>query len=109
MTRRFRHNNPWSSLLDAWSEACPRLRHTISVRDDRLGFQASRATRASNSAVASAACLEGPLLHLRVHRAPGIPHALCFQGGDLLQTSGASRRENAEVCLYSPSLREAKA
>src|SRR3981081_4000541 len=23
MTRRFRHNSPWSSLLDAWSEAHP--------------------------------------------------------------------------------------
>jgi hypothetical protein len=32
-----------------------------------------------------------------VHRAPGIPHALCFQGEDLLQTSGASRRENAKL------------
>jgi hypothetical protein len=32
-----------------------------------------------------------PIAHtrLRVHRAPGIPHALCFRGGDLLQTSGA--------------------
>src|SRR5467141_1809346 len=36
MTRRFLHNSPWSSLLDAWSEAYPRLRYTISVRDDRL-------------------------------------------------------------------------
>src|ERR1700722_2614362 len=35
MTRRFLHSAPWSSLLDAWSEACPRLRHTINVRDDR--------------------------------------------------------------------------
>jgi hypothetical protein len=42
-------------------------------------FQASRATRATNSAVASAACLEGlrgsPLPHLRVQRAPGIPRS----------------------------------
>jgi hypothetical protein len=36
---------------------------------------------------------------LRVHWAPGIPHALCFRGGDFLQTSGATRRENAKVCL----------
>src|ERR1700737_4094951 len=60
MTRRFLHNDPWSSLLDAWSEAYPRLRHTISVRDDRLPSKQARATRATNSAVASAACLEGP-------------------------------------------------
>jgi hypothetical protein len=99
MTRRFRHNKPWSSLLDAWSEACPRLRHTTSVRDDRLGFQASRATRASNSAVASAACSEGPLLHLRVHRAPGIPHALCFQGGRFWQSPDVSRRGDVRQCL----------
>jgi hypothetical protein len=48
-----------------------------------------------------------PIAHtrLRVHRAPGISHALCFQGGELLQTSGASRRENAKVWLYLPSLR----
>src|ERR1700742_4017050 len=41
-----------------------------------------------------------PIAHTRlgVHRAPGIPHALCFQGGDLLQTSDASRREIADVC-----------
>jgi hypothetical protein len=25
----FLHNDPWSSLLDAWSEAYPRLRQTI--------------------------------------------------------------------------------
>src|ERR1700755_2464268 len=42
-----------------------------------------------------------PIAHtrLRVHRAPGIPHALCFQGGCFWQTSGASRREIAEMCL----------
>jgi hypothetical protein len=34
-----------------------------------------------------------------VHRAPGIPHALCFQGGRFWQTSDASRREIAVVCL----------
>jgi hypothetical protein len=34
-----------------------------------------------------------------VHRAPGIPHALCFQGGDFLQTSDASRREIEESHL----------
>jgi hypothetical protein len=45
---------------------------------------------------------------LRVHRAPGIPHALCFQGGDQLQTSDASRREIAKVYLHLPSLRGAK-
>src|SRR5215468_3997787 len=39
MTRRFLHNSPWSSLLDAWSEVHPRLRDTISVRDDRLRTQ----------------------------------------------------------------------
>jgi hypothetical protein len=36
-----------------------------------------------------------------VHRAPGIPHALCFQGGCFWQTSDASRRENAKVWLYA--------
>ena len=48
-----------------------------------------------------------PIAHtrLRVHRAPGIPHALCFQGGSYWQTSDALRRENADVCLHSPSLR----
>src|SRR5580692_9757241 len=48
-----------------------------------------------------------PIAHtrLRVHRAPGIPHALCFQGGDLLQTSDALRREIAKLFLHSPSLR----
>src|ERR1700731_2404441 len=41
-----------------------------------------------------------PIAHtrLRVHRAPGIPHALCFQGGCFWQASDASRRENAKVC-----------
>jgi hypothetical protein len=34
-----------------------------------------------------------------VHRAPGIPHALCFQGGCYWQTSDALRRENAKVWL----------
>src|SRR6266403_4235683 len=33
---------------------------------------------------------------LRVHWAPGIPCALCLSRGIVLQSSGASRRENAE-------------
>jgi hypothetical protein len=41
-----------------------------------------------------------------VHRAPGIPHAL-YWGERLTHHSGASRRENAELCL--PSLRGAQA
>src|SRR3984957_11209005 len=51
-----------------------------------------------------------PIAHtrLRVHRAPGIPPPLCFQGGDYWQTSGVSRREIANVYLYLPSLRGAK-
>ena len=36
---------------------------------------------------------------LRVHRAPGIPHALYFRAEDFMHNSGESRRENAEVCL----------
>jgi hypothetical protein len=36
---------------------------------------------------------------LRVHWAPGIPHALCFQGGGIMHNSGASRREIAEMHL----------
>ena len=34
----------------------------------------------------------------RVHRAPGVPHALSFEGGNA-HHSGASRRENANVYL----------
>src|SRR5258708_2043296 len=76
MTRRFLHNGPWSSLLDAWSEAYPRLRHTVSVRDDRLPSKQAARRAPPNSAVASAACLEGPggpLPHLRVQRHPAFP------------------------------------
>jgi hypothetical protein len=36
-----------------------------------------------------------------VHRASGIPHALCSQGRNDQQTSDASRRENAKVWLYA--------
>jgi hypothetical protein len=36
---------------------------------------------------------------LRVRRAPGIPHALCFLGERLMHSSGALRRGNAEACL----------
>jgi hypothetical protein len=36
---------------------------------------------------------------LRVQRAPGIPHALCFRGGVFLHNSGASRREGADAYL----------
>jgi hypothetical protein len=32
---------------------------------------------------------------LRVHRAPGIPHALIFLGGWFMQNSGGLRRGNA--------------
>src|ERR1700676_2826628 len=36
----------------------------------------------------------------RAHRAPGIPCALCLErAGIHWQTSGASRRDNAKVCL----------
>ncbi|WP_210165370.1 hypothetical protein, partial [Bradyrhizobium sp. URHD0069] len=34
---------------------------------------------------------------LRVHRAPGIPHALIFLGERFLHASGASRRESAQL------------
>jgi hypothetical protein len=34
---------------------------------------------------------------LRVQRAPGIPHALYFQGGSFRQNSDATRREKAET------------
>jgi hypothetical protein len=34
-----------------------------------------------------------------VQRAPGIPRALCFLGGEFLHNSGASRRESAELRL----------
>jgi hypothetical protein len=37
----------------------PRLRHTISVRDDRPPSKQAARSAPSNSAVASAACLEG--------------------------------------------------
>ena len=49
---------------------------------------------------------------LRVHRAPGIPCALFIEGvkelKEFLQTSGAWRREIAEVCLL-PSHPRARA
>jgi hypothetical protein len=34
-----------------------------------------------------------------VHWAPGIPRALCFQGGDFMHNSDASRREIVELYL----------
>src|SRR6266568_3502843 len=58
MTRRFLHNTPWSSLLDAWSEVHPRLRYTFHVRDDRPPSKQAARSAPPNSAVASAACLE---------------------------------------------------
>src|ERR1700686_3680223 len=36
---------------------------------------------------------------LRVHWAPGIPHALFFRGERFMHSSGASRRENAYAYL----------
>jgi hypothetical protein len=36
---------------------------------------------------------------LRVHWAPGIPRALCFQGEGFMHNSDASRRGIAELCL----------
>src|SRR6202165_5228247 len=64
-------------------------------------FQASRATRATNSAVASAACLEGP-------RGARYPICGCIGrpafptpsiGRRFMHNSGASRRGNADVHL----------
>jgi hypothetical protein len=52
-------------------------------------------------------CYQYAHTRLRVHRAPGIPHALCFQGGSFWQTSGVSRREIAKVC-HSVIASEAK-
>jgi hypothetical protein len=39
---------------------------------------------------------------LRVHWAPGIPHALCFQGEGFMHDSGDQRRGNADPCLECP-------
>jgi hypothetical protein len=35
---------------------------------------------------------------LRVRRAPGIPHAFCFEGEWFMHNSGTSRREIAKLC-----------
>jgi hypothetical protein len=43
---------------------------------------------------------------LRVQRAPGIPHALCFQGEGFMHNSGVSRRGNADVYLELSALFE---
>src|SRR5260370_10289653 len=63
-------------------------------------FQASRATRATNSAVASAACLEGPRgARYSIYRCighPAFPTPSIFQGGSFFKNSGESRREKAE-------------
>src|ERR1700761_5170465 len=47
-----------------------------------------------------------PIAHtrLRVHRASGIPHALCFRGGCFWQTSGVSGREIAKLCFLMTQL-----
>src|SRR6266478_8989794 len=95
MTRRFLHTDPWSSLLDAWSEAYPRLRHTISVRDDRLPSKASRATRATQQRRSERGLLgrsRGPLLHLRVHRHPALLAPSVLRGTKIMHNPGASRR-----------------
>src|SRR6266481_5219636 len=67
-------------------------------------FQASRATRATNSAVASAACLEGPrgarypICGCIEH--PAFPAPSDWEGrGNFWQTSGISGREIAKLCL----------
>src|SRR5882757_10451830 len=59
MTRRFLHNAPWSSLLDACSEAHPSMPSHHHVRDDRPPSKQAARRAHPNSAVASAACLEG--------------------------------------------------
>jgi hypothetical protein len=69
-------------------------------------FQASRATRVTNSAVASAACLEGPGARYsicgRIER-PAFPAPSEFQGAGNSGTARAnSCRGNAKVCLMKP-------
>jgi hypothetical protein len=42
---------------------------------------------------------------LRVHWAPGIPHALMLSGRNIsAKTSGARRRENAMACQCGPAV-----
>jgi hypothetical protein len=41
---------------------------------------------------------------LRVRRAPGIPHALCFRGEWIMRNSGAPRREVGKVRLRTTPL-----
>src|SRR6202035_1360911 len=67
-------------------------------------FQPSRATRATNSAVASAAWLEGlrgaryPICGCIVHPASRTPSDF-WRAKDFSETSGASRREIAKLYL----------
>jgi hypothetical protein len=46
---------------------------------------------------------------LRVHWAPGIPRALCFEGHEEIITSGPSWLASAKVCLELTSLKTATA
>src|SRR3984957_19112164 len=83
MTRRFLHSAPWSSLLDAWSEACPRLRHTINVRDDR-----SPSKQAARRAPSTA-----PKLARLAWKAPGARYPIYKQGEPAGSTAVASYGE----------------
>ena len=48
-TRRFRHNVPWSSLVDAWSGPRVRLRYTIRLRDDHPADKQAASERATTA------------------------------------------------------------
>jgi hypothetical protein len=54
-------------------------------------------------------CYQYAHTRLRVRLAPGIPHALCFQGEEFMHDSGITRREKAEVCLTtSANIRQSR-
>jgi hypothetical protein len=93
-----------STPASSWRKSFPLA--TVANKPDRRGEHGiSRKTIAQGMpgcsgepVVTSLVCFFISHARLRVQRAPGIPCALCCRGR-FTQSSGASRRENAEVCL----------
>jgi hypothetical protein len=86
---------------DGGKKADHRGEHGISRKPLRAGMSGVFRWLAVNTRVHT--CYQYAHTRLRVHRAPGIPHALCFQGGCFWQNLGRTAPRECEGVSQPPS------
>ncbi len=88
---------PGLMSLNPWATVTTRIRSPGRARNKPLKpLRGECRLNPSGPVVTTLVCFLNSHARLRVQRAPGIPCALCYRGTRFVDSSGASRRENAD-------------